>query len=157
VVQFLSPTATAAPKLPTINTNNIITITDPPYNAVGDGIADNTLAISNAIVTAAAGGGVNGLGRGTGRGPSPGVFLTGPQTLRNNVNIQVDGGATLRMLPLNLWTNYPSNVSGETYGSLLYANILTNLALTGSGVIDGQGSAWWSAPSAVFNNRPYMI
>jgi polygalacturonase len=157
VIQLLPSALTAAPRLPTINTNNVITITNAPYNAAGNGVTDNTLAISNAIVAAAAGGVTNGLVGGTVRIPSPGVFLTGPQTLKNNVNIQVDGGATLKMLPLNLWTNYPSNVSGEIYGSLIYATALTNLQLSGSGVIDGQGSPWWSAPSAVFNNRPYMI
>src|SRR5689334_10410283 len=159
VAQLLSSTATAAPKLPTINTNNIITITDPPYNAVGNGIADNTLAISNAIAAAAAGGVVNGLVGGTVRIPSPGVYLSGPLTLRNNVNIQVDGGAILRMQPLTVWTNLPSNVSGEIYGSLIYATGLTNLEISGSGGIDGQGSPWWNSPSSgtVFQNRPYMI
>ncbi len=44
-----------APILPNINTNNIITITNAPYNAKGDGTTDNTLAISNAIVAAAKG------------------------------------------------------------------------------------------------------
>ena len=47
--------------MPNINTNNIITITNAPYNATNNGMADNTIAISNAIVTAAAGGNTNGL------------------------------------------------------------------------------------------------
>ena len=60
------------------------------------------------------------------------------------------------MLPLNLFTNYPSN-GGDTNGDFFYARGLTNLEISGFGAIDGQGTAWWSASSAVFNNRPYLI
>jgi polygalacturonase len=147
--------ALAAPKLPNINTNNIITITNAPFNAVGNGSTDNTLAISNAIFVAASGGPVGGLIGGTVRVPAPGVFMTGPLTFRNNVDIQVDAGAVLRMLPLNLWTNYPAQ--NQTYGNLLYAAGLTNLELSGLGAIDGQGLAWWTNATSVFNNRPYAI
>src|ERR1035437_2486448 len=69
---FASP-----PILPNINTNNVITITNAPYNAVGDGATDNTLAISNAIVQAAKGGNTNDLFGGTVKIPAPGVFLCG--------------------------------------------------------------------------------
>jgi polygalacturonase len=144
------------PVLPAINTNNVITITNAPYDAVGDGATDNTLAISNAIVQANKGGKTNNLFGGTVRIPAPGIFLCGPLTFKNNVNMQIDGGAILRMLPLNLFTNYPSN-GGDTYGNFFYASGLTNLEISGSGAIDGQGTPWWSAPSAVFNNRPYLI
>ncbi|MGH7992053.1 MAG: glycosyl hydrolase family 28 protein [Limisphaerales bacterium] len=143
------------PQLPNINTNNVITITDPPFNAAGDGVTDNTLAISNAIVQASQGGNTNNLYGGTVRIPAPGVFVSGPLTLRNNVNVQIDAGATLQMLPLNLFTNYPAQ--NQTFGNLFYASGLTNLEISGSGTIDGQGSNWWSAPGSVFNNRPYMI
>ena len=64
----------AAPTLPNINTNNVITVTNAPYNATNNGIADNTIAISNAIVAAAAGGNTNGLLGGTVRIPAPGCF-----------------------------------------------------------------------------------
>ena len=63
------------PKPPAINTNNIIVITGTPYNAVGDGVTDNTLAISNAIVHAAQGGKTNGLFGGTVEIPAPGIFV----------------------------------------------------------------------------------
>lgn len=144
------------PILPNINTNNVITITNAPYNAVGDGATDNTLAISNAIVQAAKGGNTNDLFGGTVKIPAPGVFLCGPLTFKNNVNMQIDGGAILRMLPLNLFTNYPSN-GGDTYGNLFYASGLTNLEISGSGAIDGQGSPWWSSTGTLFSSRPYMI
>ena len=149
--------ALALPALPNINTNNIITITNSPYNAVGDGATDNTLAISNAIVAAAAGGNTNGLFGGTVRVPKSGtgVFLCGPLTLKNNVNFQIDTNVTLKMEPLNVWTNFP--VQNQTYGNLIYASGATNLEISGDGTIDGNGTAWWTAGSSIFNNRPYMI
>jgi polygalacturonase len=157
VAGFLSfaPGALAVPQLPDINTNNVLTITDPPFNAVGDGMTDNTLAISNAIVLASQGGNTNNLYGGTVRIPGPGAFLSGPLTLRNNVDVQIDAGATLQMLPLNLFTNYPPQ--NQTFGNLLYASGLTNLEISGSGTIDGQGSNWWSAPGSIFSGRPYML
>ena len=153
---FFSATGviSAAPILPNINTNNIVTVTDAPYNAAGDGVTDNTLAISNAIVRAAAGGNTNGLFGGTVRIPAPGTFLCGPLTLKNNVNIQIDAGSTLKMLPLNLFTNYPAQ--NLAYGDLIYASGVTNLEISGSGTIDGQGVQWWTN-SAVSGSRPYMI
>ena len=149
----------AVPTLPNINTNNIITITDAPYNAVGDGVMTNTLAISNAIVAAAAGGNTNGLYGGTVRIPlsGAGTFLCGPLTLKNNVNLQIEAGATLKMLPVSVWTNLPAQ--NLTYGDLIYASGVTNLEISGAGTIDGNGSTWWSLPTGgtVYANRPYMI
>ncbi|MGA2180385.1 MAG: glycosyl hydrolase family 28 protein [Verrucomicrobiota bacterium] len=145
----------AAPALPNINTNNIITVTNAPYNAVGDGATDNTLAISNAIIAAAAGGNVGGLYGGTVRIPASGTFLCGPLTMKNNVNIQIDAGATLKMQPLSVWTGLPAQ--NQTYGNLIYASGATNLEISGSGTIDGQGADWWASSGSVFDNRPYMI
>ena len=153
-------TMLAAPALPNINTNNIITITNAPYNATNDGVADDTLAISNAIVAAAAGGNVGGLYGGTVRIPAPGTFLCGPLTLKNNVNIQIDTNATLEMEPLSVWTNLPAQSgNGLTYGDLIYASGVTNLEISGFGTIDGQATTngWWNSSNPAYNNRPYMI
>jgi polygalacturonase len=144
IVCFASGAAALGrPALPDINTNNVITVTDPPYNAAGDGTTDNTLAISNAMVRASQGDATNGLYGGTVRIPAPGVFLSGPLTLRNNVNVQIDAGATLQMLPLELFTNYPAQ--NQAFGNLFYASGLTNLEFSGSGTIDGQGADWWTS------------
>src|SRR5258706_8322813 len=44
------------------------------------------------------------------------------------------------------------------YGNLLYASGNTNIEISGSGTIDGQGAGWWTnANATVVNNRPYMI
>jgi hypothetical protein len=154
---LLATTLLAAPTLPNINTNNIITITNAPYNAVGDGSTDNTLAISNAIVQAAKGGNTNGLFGGTVRIPASGtgVFLCGPLTLKNNVDIQIDAGATLKMQPLSVWQNLPAQ--NQSYGNLIYATGLTNLEISGSGTIDGNGADWWNSSGSVYSGRPYMI
>jgi hypothetical protein len=143
--------APAAPALPNINTNNIITITNAPYNATNNGMADNTIAISNAIVAAAAGGNTNGLYGGTVRIPAPGAFLCGPLTFKNNINLQIDTNATLRMLP---YGTYPGGTSPPDF---ITCASITNVEISGSGTMDGQATAsdWWNALST--SQRPYMI
>ena len=123
------------PIIPSYTTN----AAQAPYNAVGDGVTDNTAAIQSAITDVYVHGG------GTVVIPGPGVYLCGPLTLRSRINLQIDGGATLRMLPYGTWT-------GTT--PLLTANVANNIAISGTGGIDGQGAAWWA-------NKPgsglYMI
>ncbi|MGD1089310.1 MAG: glycosyl hydrolase family 28 protein, partial [Verrucomicrobiota bacterium] len=130
------------PTLPNINTNNVFNITN--YNAVGDGVTDNTTNIQKAINAAAAA-----SGGGTVEVPAPGVFLSGPLTLGSQVNLQVDAGATLEMLPMSQFEAYPQ---GTDY--FIQADNVTDIEISGSGTINGQGAAWWSpqAPS-----RPYMF
>jgi hypothetical protein len=130
------------PTLPNINTNNVVNITT--YGAVGDGSTDNTTAIQNAINAAA-----GASGGGTVEVPAPGVFLSGPLTLGSQVNLQIDTNATLEMLPMSAFTAYPN---GTTY--FIYANNITDVEISGSGTIDGQGAAWWSPLASA---RPYMV
>ncbi len=139
----------AVPTLPNINTNNIITVTNSPYNAVGDGVFTNTAAIQNAINAATAGGNVGGLFGGTVRIP-PGIFLCGPLAMKKNVNLQLDAGAILRLLP---YDKYPGGITSPA--DFITASSLTNLAVTGLGAIDGQGSPWW--PGYKTNSRPVII
>src|ERR1051326_5901414 len=89
--------ASAVPTLPNINTNNIVNITN--YGAIGDGVATNTSAIQTAINAASAGANTNGLFGGVVKFPA-GIYLSGPLSLKNNVNLQFDTNAILRMLPL---------------------------------------------------------
>jgi polygalacturonase len=145
-----------------INTNNVIVVTNIAYGAVADNVTTNTTAIQNAINAAATGGTTNGLIGGTVEIPAgTNAYLCGPITLKNNVNLQIDGGAILRMLPLTVWpmtwitnganywfTNTPNFISG---------NSLTNIEISGSGAVDGQGAPWW--PYSNTNNavRAVMI
>ena len=143
-----------------INTNNVITITNTAYGAVGDGVTTHTTAIQAAINAATLGGITNGLRGGTVKIP-PGIFLCGPITLANNVNLQVDAGAILRMLPFGKYpvtwfTNGGTNVY-FTANNFISGSSLTNIAISGPGMIHGQGEPWW--PWANTNNavRPIMI
>jgi polygalacturonase len=138
--------------LPTINTNNIIVVTNASYNAVGDGVTTNTTAIQDAINAVAAGGTTNGLKGGTVEVPAAaGTYLSGPLTLSSYVNLQIDKGATLQMLP---YGSYPGGSSPADFISVTGAK---DIELSGSGTIDGQGAAWWSAYNASKIARPYAM
>ena len=129
--------AGAAPALPAINTNNVINVTAAPYNAIGDGVITNTVAIQAAINAAAAGPSVNGLSGGTVEIPA-GVFLCGPLTLKSSVNLQIDGGATLKALPSD---QYPGGIINPAH--FISGSSLHDVEISGSGTIEGQGGPWW--------------
>lgn len=130
------------PPLPIIPTNQYL-ITD--YGAVGDGISNNTTAIQNTVNAAGATGGTIVIPAGT--------YLSGPFTLTNSINLQIDSGAVLKMLPMATFTNYPG---GTNY--FVYARKLHDIEISGTGTIDGQGSPWWAAYLAgSITNRPFLI
>ena len=144
----------AAPTLPAINTNNVIVITNSPYNAVGDGVTDNTTAIQNAINAATLGGTTNGLSGGTVEIPA-GIFLSGPLAFKSSVNLQLDAGAILRMLPYGTYPGFPYTNSLSPPSDFITGASLHDIEFSGSGAIDGQGAPWW--PGYSTNNRPTMI
>jgi len=96
--------------------------------------ADNKTAIQNAINAAAAA--TAGVGGGTVEIPGPGTYLCGPLTMKKKVNLQVDAGATLQMLPMTNW-------SGTT--TFIYGSSLNDIEFSGAGTIDGNGADWWTA------------
>ncbi|HVM47446.1 MAG TPA: glycosyl hydrolase family 28 protein [Candidatus Acidoferrum sp.] len=114
------------PNIPAYTTN----VTQAPYNASGDGVTDNTTVLNQAIHD------VNARGGGTVEIPGPGVYLTGPLTMKSKINLQIDAGATLRMLPYGTW---------PTTTPLLTSSSLSDLELSGGGGIDGQGAAWYTS------------
>ena len=125
----------ALPNIPAYTTN----VAQAPYNAQGNGTTDNTTALQTAINDVSARGG------GTVEIPGPGIYLSGPLTMKSKINLQIDAGATLRMKPYASW-------SGIT--PLLTFSSLSNVELSGSGAIDGQGSDWWAGNSG---SGLYMI
>jgi len=139
------------PALPDIPAT-IFNITD--YGAIGDGAKDNTTNIQNTINAAStAGGGIVEIPAGT--------FLSGPITLKSKINLQLDSGALLRMLPfgqypMTWYTNGGTNIY-FTANNFISGTSLTDVEISGSGAIDGQGLPWW--PWAYTNNavRPIMI
>jgi polygalacturonase len=135
--------------LPNINTNNIAVVTNAAYGAVGDGVFTNTTTIQNAINAMAAGGLTNGLRGGVVEIPS-GTFICGPLTIKNNVGLQLDAGAIVRLLSYNSYPGAPTSVASFITGS---GN--TNIAITGLGIFDGQGSPWW--PGYKTNSRPVIL
>lgn len=123
-----------APKFP----NRDFVITN--FAAVGDGETDCTAAFREAMAACQKAGG----GRVV---VPPGVFLTGPIHLKSHVNLHVAKGATIRFttntsayLPV-VFTRFEC-VEVMNYSPPLYAIGQKDIAITGEGTLDGQGSAW---------------
>jgi polygalacturonase len=116
------------------------------YGAVGDGVTDNTRAIQATINAA------NMAGGGTVEIPANGTSSTywcGPLTLASSINLQIDSGATLQMLPMSRWpTGTPPFINGSN---------LHDVEISGLGTIDGQGQAWWTAYESSGVSRPTFI
>ncbi len=126
---LIPPARAVVPWTLNINTNNVVTVTNAPFNAIGDGVTTNTAAIQAAINSAA-----KTNGGCTVRIP-PGIFLSGPLAMKSAINLQLDAGAILRMLPLGA---YPGSAS------FIGATNLSDVEISGSGAVDGQGAAWWT-------------
>ncbi|MDW7693582.1 glycoside hydrolase family 28 protein [Flammeovirgaceae bacterium SG7u.111] len=114
-----------------------VKITD--FGAVGDGITNNKEAITSTIEMAAKKGG--------GKVIIPrGVWLTGPIQLKSNINLHLEDGALLVFS--KDFDEYPlieTSFEGlDTYRCIspIYGKDLTNIAITGKGIIDGSGDAW---------------
>ncbi len=113
------------------------------YGAKEGGKQIATDAILTAISACAAAGG--------GRVVVPaGKFLTGAIKLKSNVNLHLEDGATLlfstdtKDYPLE-YTRF-EGTECMNYSPLIYAFQQTNIAVTGSGMLDGQADAdhWWN-------------
>ncbi|GGH63380.1 polygalacturonase [Filimonas zeae] len=112
------------------------------YGAKGDGVTDNSAAFKGAIEACNTAGG--------GRVLVPeGKFLTGPIYLKSNVELHVTENATIvfsrntKDYPLVLarW----EGMDCMNYSPQIYAYHEENIAVTGSGTLDGNASKeyWW--------------
>lgn len=107
------------------------------FGAASDGVTKSTAAIQAAIdACAKAGGGTVALDRGT--------FLSGPLVLRDHITLDIATGATL--LGSADHADYPAKSEFRNPGrqALLSATGAVDVAITGGGTIDGNGSSWWA-------------
>jgi polygalacturonase len=137
------------------------------HGVIGDGLQDDTVALQqildsvppHSIVLV----------------PAGRVVITGPLTLReSDFAFQIDGklqawDVTAAILE-EIWPTLPplptygsSEDAGHwlQYQALIYATNVTNLQITGTGVIDGKGGPWWDAfqhnNSLLKAGRPNLI
>jgi len=112
------------------------------FGAKGDGKTLDHPAINRAIEAAAK------MGGGTVVVP-PGVYLCGSIHLQSNIHLDIEAGATILGAPQSLnaydltepWTNNPFQDGGHCYfhNSLIWGENLTNVFITGHGMINGGG------------------
>lgn len=115
------------------------TISITKFGAVSDGKTLNTAAVNNAIDAC------NKKGGGVVMVPA-GLWLTGPVVIKSNVNLYLAAGATLLFTADK--SQYPL-VKGNWEGipqmrnqSPVSATGAINIAITGNGIIDGNGDVW---------------
>jgi polygalacturonase len=118
------------------------------YGAIGNGTTKDTTAIQNAINACA--------GSGTVVFPG-GTYLTAPLFLKSNTILDIQSGATI--LGSETASDYTVQ-SGETVDTpilaLLNSDYASNITIEGGGVINGQGSVWWSTGKSA-SSRPRLV
>jgi polygalacturonase len=157
------------PALPTIP-DRTFTLTD--FGAVGDGKTLNTDAFKKAIAAVdQAGGGRLVVPRGT--------FRTLPFALCSNLDLHLDDGAVIQAPdtfealglpdPATLKSQDEVAAQVKTPAPLITGRNLHDVALTGSGTIDGSGQHWWAwseraartaaktQPGRVVYRRPHLV
>ncbi len=126
------------------------------HGAVGDGQTLNSRALQSVIDLCAERGG------GTVYLPA-GRYLTGSLFLRNNVTLHLDSGAVI--IGSENPADYPviharwEGKHQDTYAPLITGQNLSNIAVTGRGMIDGRGAIWWRAKkeNMLTHPRPRLI
>ncbi len=117
--------------------DNSVNITD--FGAVSGGIENNTEAFKSAIDALTKDGG--------GKVIVPrGIWLTGPITLKSNINLHLEEGSLI--LFSRDFDEYPlvetsfEGLNTVRCQSPINGRDLENVAITGKGIIDGSGDAW---------------
>lgn len=114
-----------------------VTLTD--FDAVGDGVTDNTEAFRKAFEALD--------GKGGGRLIVPdGIWLTGPIGLKSHTELHLEDNAIIVFSTnQDLYPIIDTNFEGLDVRrclSPIYADGETDIAITGKGIIDGNGAAW---------------
>lgn len=111
------------------------------YGAVEGGKVKNTEAIKKTITAAEKAGG--------GRVVIPaGKWLTGPIHLDNNIDLYVSKGAEVLFSQdfkdyLPVVFSRHEGIECYKFSAFIYADGKNNIAVTGEGVLNGQGKPWW--------------
>jgi polygalacturonase len=157
------------PALPTIP-DRTFTLTD--FGAVGDGTFLNTDAFKRAIAAVEKAGG--------GRLVVPkGVFRTLPFNLCSNLDLHLDAGAVIQAPdtfaayglpdPATLKSQDEVKAKVKTPPPLIMGRNLHDVAITGTGTIDGNGALWWAwseraaraaaktEPGRIVYSRPNLV
>ena len=157
------------PALPVIP-DRTFTLTD--FGAVGDGRTMNTDAFTKAVAAVDKAGG--------GRLVVPkGVFVTAPFVLCSSLDLHLDAGAVIQAPdtfeavglphPSTFKTQAEADAAVRVPNPLITGNRLHDLALTGTGTIDGSGAHWWAwseraarnaaatEPGRIVYHRPHLV
>jgi len=119
------------------------------YGATGNGTTKDTTAIQNAI-NACGGGGIVTF-------PS-GKYLTAPLfLLKSNITLNILSGATiLGSETISDYTVKSDQKVATPTLALINSYHVTDITITGGGVIDGQGAMWWASGKST-HDRPRLV
>ena len=73
-----------------------------------------------------------------------GIYLSGPLKMKNKVDLYLSGGAILKLLPYSRYP-YAGSPDKNLVQSFISGAGVSNVKVSGSGTIDGQGQAWWDS------------
>ena len=121
------PVEMVEPALPSIP-EYTVTLTD--FDAVGDGMVDNTQAFTKAISA------LNKKGGGHLVVPA-GIWLTGPISLKSHIDLHLEKNALVLLTP-----DRSAHLKDGKAVSGISASKRTDISITGEGIIDGNGE-WW--------------
>ena len=126
------PVALKAPALPSIPK---LSISVKDFGATGDGVTDNTVDFARAITYLQEKGGGHLI-------VPPGLYLTGPITLKSNIDLHLERNAVILFSP-DKRQFIPAN-AGKRAVPCIGASRCHDISISGQGIIDGNGE-WWRA------------
>jgi polygalacturonase len=124
------------------------------FGAVGNGVADDTHAVRQAIAACTPGGTVT---------LPAGKYLVGALVLKSDMTLDVPTGTTLQFLGQHKaeYPHVPLQLPGPdgdvpvTSRALLSAVRAENIAIVGGGIINGNGPSWWPPDRSL--QRPFVL